>query len=346
MKTARLFGPKDIRIVDIPIPKVGDNDVLVKVKNVGICGTDYTIYTGESSFVKDSSISFPMTLGHEWSGLVEDVGKNVRKFKPGDRVTGDGSVSCGICYECLCGRYLYCENLRCVGTLKTWDGAYAEYILMPERCVYDIPDGVSYEDAALIEPVATALYSVERADIKMGEIVLVQGTGPIGLAAVQLAKLSGAACVILSGRKDFKLHIGQIMGADVTVNIMNEDLEERIMKITDGKGPHKIIEASGSIEALNQASKMIRAGGKISVVAFYDRELDKFDIDSFVLSDASLVSVIGSPRCSVKILELMKYKRVDFNAIITHRYMLDEVGTVLDNMKKNNEKKIKVMLTV
>lgn len=346
MKVARLLGPNQIKFMDMEKPAVGDGDVLVRVKNVGVCGTDHSIYTGESSFVKNGMVKFPMTLGHEWSGVIEEAGKHVKNLKLSDRVVGDAAVSCGICYECLCGRYISCENIRCVGTVNAWDGAYAEYILMPERHAYKIPEGVSFEDAALVEPAATALYSVKRAAVKPGDIVVVHGTGPIGLAAAQLAKVAGAACVILSGRKEFKLNVGKIMGADVTVNIMNEDLEEKVMEITRGKGAHAIIEASGSVEALLQSYRMVRAGGIISVVAFYDRNLDKFDIDSFVLKDASMISVAGSPGCSVTVMELMRFGRVDFKPMITHRHSLDEVVTVLDNMKKNNEKKIKVMLEV
>lgn len=346
MKAARLLGPNNIEIIDINKPEVYQGDVLVRVKNVGICGTDYSIYSGESQFVKSGMIKYPMTLGHEWSGIIEESGDQVKNLKIGDRVVGDAGVSCGICYECLCGRYINCESLRCVGTINTWDGAYAEYILMPERHAYLIPQNVSYEEAALVEPAATALYAVRRGDVKPGDIVLVHGTGPIGLAAVQLAKVSGAACVILSGRKDYKLDIGKMMGADITVNIMKDDLAKRILEITDGKGAHVIIEASGSTDVLRQSVGIIRAGGTISVVAFYERELSGFNIDDFVFKDARLVAVSGSPGLSVTILELMKFGRINLKPMITHRYSLDNVASALENMKRDNDQKIKIMLSI
>ena len=179
MKAARLIEPLRIKIMDIPTPEPGDRDVLIKVKYVGICGTDYSIYSGESSFVKDGSVRFPLTMGHEWSGVVVKTGKHVKKVKPDDRVVGDGTVSCGVCEACLKGDYNTCSDLRGVGTIKTWDGAYAEYILMPERAVYKIPDGVSLEEAALVEPSANALYA-EEGRCKTHDSVLVIGTGPMG----------------------------------------------------------------------------------------------------------------------------------------------------------------------
>ena len=341
MKTARLFGPRDLRIIDLPEPVLGDHDVLTKVSYVGICGTDYSIYTGESTFVKNGSVKFPMTLGHEWSGIVEAVGKDVKSFRKGDRVIGDTAVSCGICYECLCGNYIQCANARCVGTINAWDGAYAEFILMPERHVFKVADNVPLEHAALVEPAATALYGV-----KTGDVVLVHGTGPIGLAAVQLAKTAGAACVILTGRKDFKLEVGRKLGADVAINILHEDAGRIISDLTCGKGPHVIIEASGSATAFKQSIEWVRSNGVISVVAFYEQRLDQIDLDSFIMKNAKLVAVAGSPKLAPVVLDMMKFGKINLLPLITHQYALDDVVTALDELKEQNETKIKVMLLV
>ncbi|MFH1009551.1 MAG: alcohol dehydrogenase catalytic domain-containing protein, partial [Candidatus Latescibacterota bacterium] len=156
MKKARIMGPKDIRVMEVPTPEPGPGEVLCRVVRAGICGTDYAIYTGELSFVKSGQISFPMTPGHEWSGLVTRVGRDVAGFQPGDRVVGDTAVSCGTCYDCLMGQYGRCRDLRCVGTIHTWDGAYAEYMVMPARHLFHLPDSVSWDNGAMVEPAATA----------------------------------------------------------------------------------------------------------------------------------------------------------------------------------------------
>jgi 2-desacetyl-2-hydroxyethyl bacteriochlorophyllide A dehydrogenase len=344
MKAARLIGERQLKLMDIDRPVIGGREVLIKVSYAGICGTDYAIYSGESSFIKNGMIRFPLTLGHEWSGIVEEIGSKVQNLKLGDRVVGDAGVSCGVCYECLCGRYIYCKKLRAVGTINAWDGAYAEYILMPERHAYKIPECVSLEEAALVEPAATALYSVKRGEVKPGDVVVIQGTGPIGLSAVQMAKILGASCVILSGRKDFKLDIGRRMGADFTVNIMKENLKDKVMEITGDNGADVIIEASGSVEALKFSLEIIKSGGTISVVAFYENQLSGFDIDNFVFKDVKLVAVSGSPCLSVIVMELMKFKKIDLMPLITHRYRFDEIVSVMDTMKNDTDKKIKIML--
>jgi 2-desacetyl-2-hydroxyethyl bacteriochlorophyllide A dehydrogenase len=346
MKAARLIRPYRIEILEIPLPEMGDRDVLIKVKYAGICGTDYSIYTGESSFVKDGSVRFPLTMGHEWSGVVEKAGKYVRNLKPGDRVTGDGTVTCGVCEACICGNYNQCDDLRGVGTIKTWDGAFAEFILMPERSVYKIPDNVSFQEAALVEPSATALYSVLRSDVKLNDSVLIIGTGPIGLAAVQFSKLSGASCVILGGRKDEKLAIGKKFGADYVVNIMKEDLKARVWEITSGKGLNVVLEASGAIEMLQQSFKLVRAGGTISTVAFYDQPLNNINIDDFVVHDIKLIGVAGSPRTSIPILELMGKGKVDLKPLITDIYKLDDIEKALKAMKEKNALTVKILLEV
>ena len=152
MKAARLFGKNDIRIMEIetPVPKAGQ--VLCKVKRCGICGTDYSIFNGAFK----SMISYPMTLGHEWSGVVETAGPGTA-FAPGDRVAGDTCVSCGVCYDCLVGNYVRCKKRRSVGTIFTWDGAYSEYVLFPARHLFRLPDHVDFENGAMLEPAATAM---------------------------------------------------------------------------------------------------------------------------------------------------------------------------------------------
>lgn len=136
-----------------------------------------------------------MTPGHEWSGIVDKIGEGITGLAPGDRVTGDSIVSCGACYECLNGKYDHCPDLQAVGTIRTWDGAYADYILMPARHLFKLPSNVSFDNAAIVEPAAIALNSVILAGVTVGDRVLVHGTGPIGIAAAKLAKLAGATKV-------------------------------------------------------------------------------------------------------------------------------------------------------
>lgn len=344
MKAARIFGPADIKIVDVPVPELGRNDVLCKVVRAGVCGTDYAIYTGEISFVKSGLIKYPLTPGHEWSGIVEQIGPEVKNFKNGDRVVGDTWVSCGNCSFCVTGNVSRCKKLRSVGTINAWDGAYAEYIMMPERHLFHLPDNVSFDNGALVEPAATALYAVVRADVKLNDTVLVLGSGPIGIMAAKLAKLSGASQVIIAARKDCKLKIALGLGVDAAVNTSREKLAEKVRELAGATGVDKIIEASGSTKLLKESLHFVKPGGVISCVAFYEQMVDGFDIDHFVINDLTIRGVSGSPGTYPAVLNLMDLGLADFSSLITERRPFEEAPRIMRDMEERNETRIKIML--
>lgn len=346
MRAVRIFGPDDARLVDMPTPEPAPDEALCRVVRSGICGTDYSIYTGEFSFVKSGEIEFPMTPGHEWSGIVEAVGGRVEDLRPGDRVVGDTAVSCGSCYDCLMGQYGHCRKLRCVGTINTWDGAYAEYVLMPARHLFRLPHNVSFDQGAMVEPAATALYSVTLAGVSAGDTVLVQGSGPIGIMAARLSKLAGAANVIITGRKDLKLRTALNLGVDAAVNVTQTSLQQAVRGHVGDRGVDRIIEASGSTELFRESLKLIRPGGTIAVVAFYEKLVDAFDIDRAVFGDVTIRGVAGSFGMYRPVLKLMSSGMLDLSSLITSRYSLDEVPRALQDMQQNSETRIKMMIDV
>lgn len=339
MKAVRVFGENDIRVVDMEEPKPSYGQVVVKVKRCGICGTDYSILNGAFS----NMISYPMTLGHEWSGEVAAVGKGVSNIKIGDRVAGDTCVSCGECYECLTGSYMNCRIKRNVGTTNTWDGAYSEYILFPARHLFKLPDTVDYESGALLEPAATAMLSVAQARVGLGDNVVVHGTGPIGIAAALLAKLAGAAKTVITGRKDFKLQLAKKMGVDYAVNTIKQDMTEVVQDIFEGQGADAVIEASGSVQLMKDSFEIAANSARISVVSFFEKEVG-LDIDGAVFKDISILPVAGNIGMNRPTLRLMASGRLDLRAIVTERCRLEDVPVALKNLKTDNEKKIKIMI--
>ena len=344
MKAARIYGSNDIRIVNVKTPEPNDNEVLCKVVRSGICGTDYAIYTGKFSFVKSGDIKFPMTPGHEWSGIVEKIGKNVSSFKKGDRITGDTCVSCGVCYDCLMGQYGKCKKMQAVGTVFTWDGAYAEYILMPARHLFHLAETISFDNGAMVEPAATALYSVVLADVKIGDTVLVLGSGPIGIAAAKLAKLCGASRVAIAGRKDFKLQKAVELGIDAAINTTKKTLQDGVKEIFGDWGVDRIIEASGSVELFKTAVQLVNTGGTISVVAFYEKKVDAFDIDKFVFGDIKIRAVAGSLGMYRPVLRLMEVGMLDLSSLITSRYTFEQIPTAMKDVKEKSQTRIKQMI--
>jgi 2-desacetyl-2-hydroxyethyl bacteriochlorophyllide A dehydrogenase len=344
MEAARIYGPHDIRLTDVPTPVPGRGEVLCRVVRAGICGTDHAIYTGEFSFVKNGMVPFPMTPGHEWSGLIEKIGEGVENLNIGDRVVGDTSVSCGVCYECLIGRYDHCEKSRAVGTILCWDGAYSEFILMPARHVFPLPDTVSFDNAAMVEPAATALYAVTLAEVKIGDTVLVLGSGPIGISAAKLAKLCGASKVVIVGRKDFKLRTAVDLGADASVNTEKIPFEEGVQNAFGDWGVEHVIEASGSIDILTRTLKIVKQSAVVSLVAFYEKLVNGFDIDRFVFGDIKLRGVAGSLGMYRPVLRLMAAGMLDLTPLITARYTLDEIPGIMESMPERNSRRIKEMI--
>ncbi|MDR3645290.1 MAG: zinc-binding dehydrogenase [Clostridia bacterium] len=346
MRAQRLYGPGDLRWMEIETPDLSENDVLIRVKYCGICGTDRAIYSGESSFWASGLIRTPMTMGHEYSGIVEAVGRKVTAFKPGDRVVGDMAVSCGICDSCRRGDYMACKKIRSVGTIHAYDGAYAEYTVMPERHTLALPDGISFKQGALVEPVAQALNSIRMSHIRFGENVLIIGTGPIGLGAIPFAVLSGAKKVMLAGRQDFKLELGKKFGADVVINTTKENLYENVMQLTDGDGPDVIIEASGSLDMLREAIDMVNYAGRIACVAFYEKEMDHIDIDHLIVREIRLIPVLGAPNMEPVAIKMMQSGKVDFTPMITQIVPLRDAEAALKGMSSNSSSRIKTMLEV
>lgn len=344
MQAARIFGPNDLRTVEVPVPELGSHDVLCKVVRAGVCGTDYAIYTGEFSFVKSGAIKFPMTPGHEWSGVVAEVGSEVSRFKPGDRVVGDTAVSCGACNECLLGDYYSCASARSVGTINTWDGAYAEYIVMPDRHLFPLPGNVSFDLGAMVEPAATAMFAVARAEVRAGDMVLVQGSGPIGITAAKLAKLSGASRVIITGRKDFKLDLALSLGVDAAINTTREDVPTALRERVGRTQVDRVIEASGSTELFQQSLALVKPMGVVSVVAFYEKPVERFDIDKFVFANITLRAVAGSLGMYPAVLRLMAAGMLDLTPLITGRYPFAQVETALHDFRDRNDTRVKALL--
>jgi L-iditol 2-dehydrogenase len=260
MNAAVLYGKRDVRIEQIPIPRVGPGEVLVRIKAALTCGTDLKVY--RQGFHARMIVP-PSVFGHELSGVVEEVGEGVESFAPGMRVVSANSGPCNECF--FCERHLanLCEDLHFI------NGAYAEFIKIPERIVRQnlliLPDNVSFHEAALVEPLACVLRAVEETGIVEGDKVVVIGLGPIGLMFVQTLKRLGAT-VIAAGKREYQLGVARKMGADFVVDSTHSNVVEQVRNITNGRrGADFVIEAVGTTETWQKAMGMVRRGGTINL---------------------------------------------------------------------------------
>ena len=326
MKAARLHGAKDLRLEDIEKPTVGPDEFLVRVKAATVCATDIRMYT-----FGDSRVKLPRVLGHEFAGDVEKVGANLRNsLKVGMRVTANPNMYCGRCKYCIAGRHELCDSRYALGI--DVDGALAEYLRVPPEAfktggVCEVPDSLSYEEAALVEPLSCCLHGQEFAQTRVGDIVAVIGAGSIGLMHVALSKAIGASKVIVSEIDDERLREAANFGADCLINPSKEDLASKISEITDGHGADVVIVAVGSPAAQQQALSIAAKGGRINFFGGLPAGREIVPLNTNLIHYREIF-VLGTSSQSIyefrKTLELVSAGVLDVKRFITHRFPLDE----------------------
>lgn len=345
MRAVTVYGPRDARMEIVPKPEAAGDMLVMKVCRTGVCATDFSIFTGDSSFIRSGEIVYPCRFGHEWAGIVESVGENVKNFKPGDRVYCDNFVSCGTCDICLSGKdYSSCKTARSVGTVNCWPGCYAEYMQMPERHVYRLPDELSMDEGALIEPGSIAYDAFRGVQLTENDTAVVFGTGAIGMMSAWLAKFYGAGRVILVGRTESKLAVGLQVGADAVINTRKEDPVEAIFRMTGGEGGTFFVETSGAEEALIQCLNAAKRYARISVISFYERNLNNIPMDKLVLGCYSLVGAAGRFGNAPAFCEIMRKNPMKLTPVVTHHVPFGDCLDVFEHEDKYHATKIKVMV--
>ena len=324
MRAAVFYAPTDIRVEDRPIPTIDEKEILVKVKAAAICGTDLRIYKGTKK------IKTPRIIGHEFAGLVEKIGEEIEEVKVGDRITVYPVISCGKCYACMMGRPNICVHRPTIG--YEYDGGFAEYVKIPSNAVntssvIKLPDSISYEEAAITEPLAACLNGILRLKVKHGEHIWIAGAGPIGLMHVQLARLAGATKIIVSEVNEFRAKKAQQLGADIVVNPLKEDVFQRIMNETGGKGADKIMIATGIPKLIEDSFKAARKGARIVIFAGSPEGSSiTFDPNIIHYKEIELTgSSASTPFLHKKAVELVSSGRVDLKSLITHKLRLEDI---------------------
>lgn len=330
-------------IVDVPKPECGPRDMVAKVKYAGICATDIALITGNTMFIETGQAKYPIRLGHEWVAQVVEVGSEVKNLKPGDIVVGDSGVPCFECEACLAGDYAACPNTKSVGTVNTYDGAFAEYMKMPACLAYKLPDNVNLKSAAMIEPATIAYIGVLKMNVKAGDAVMVMGTGPIGLTGVALLHAIGAK-VVLVGRRDSKLAYGLKVGADMLINNKTQDVEEELKKFTASGKVDYVLETSGNPAVLNDLHKYTKSSGKIALAGFFEKVIDGLELDQFVLSGQDIIGVAGHLGDMKQVVRLVEQGKVDFSPLVSKVYKFEDGIEAVNHVMENSGDRMKVML--
>ena len=324
MKSAIFYGKHDLRIEEHELPKVGPKDVLIQVKACGVCGTDVHIYEGDKGA---ADVTPPTILGHEFAGVIAEVGLEVKGFQIGDRVCIDPNCYCGACEPCRRGMAHYCEHMIGYGT--TVNGGFAEYCAVNERQVYRLGDHTSFEQGAMTEPVACCLHGIDMCEIQPGHQVVVIGGGMIGLLMLQLAKLAGAAKTALIEPVESKRAIGKKLGADVCIDPIHESVQERLRE-SGLKWVNTVIECVGRPSTIEQAIDI--AGNKAVVMMFGLTKPDEMiSVKPFQIFQKELVlkSSYINPYTQKRALDLIDSGRLDVSSMIYEVAGLDKLKDVL-----------------
>ena len=324
MRAALLHGARDIRVESVETPGVRDDEILVRVRACGICGTDVHSY----KLGEDASHRRPVLLGHEFAGEVAEVGSGVKGFTRGDRVAGTGYRTCGQCWWCREGRAERCTSPVVPGA--GLDGAFAEYVRVPNpilgASVFCLPEAMSWEEAATIEPLSIACYDVRRGEIRPNEAVVVMGAGMIGQCIVQVCKAKGPGRVIVSEPNQFRRTAALKLGADCAADPSEVDLVEFVRQSTGGEMAGVVFDCAGSPSVLPQAIAVLKPAGRLMQVATYERSLE---LTPEMMYRAFQMGNIRWQGCGGQrwgeAVELLGKGQVRTAGLITHRFALDQI---------------------
>lgn len=332
------LGFGNLEVMEVEEPQIGPDQVKIEVKYAGVCGTDLHTYEGKYK------VKAPVTLGHEFSGQVVEVGANVEGIQVGDRVTSETTFFiCGECRYCKSRQYNLCASRRGLGTQQ--NGGFAKYVVARKESVHKLPDNVDYLSAALTEPLACAHHAVSKAGIKEGEVVVVLGPGPIGLLTAQIAKSLGATVIITGLSKDkVRLEKALELGIDYAVNIQNEDLKELANGLTNGYGADVVLECTGAVPAVAMGLDVLAKQGRYVQVGIFASPEIPVDFEKIIQKE---INVIGcrsqNPFDWEPSLRLMNEQRVNAKALVTHKFPITEWAEAFKLMR--NGEAIKVVLT-
>ncbi len=336
MIASQIKAPKKAELIDITRPQPKANEVLIKVKNAGICGTDIHIWHGDYAIAR-----YPVTPGHEFSGVISAVGDKVKNFKVGDRVTADPNIPCNICPSCQRNEQNQCENIEVVGVNRS--GAFAAYITIPESGVFDIGD-LSFEAAALVEPLACVVWGLKRVQIQAGDSVVIFGAGPMGILMMQAVKRAGAAVVVMIDKEAWRLELAEQLGADLALQA--SDLTTQSFKDIAPHGFDVVADATGVPQVIEQCFDYVRPRGKLWIFGVAPSQatasFSPFDV---FRKDLTIIGSFALNKTFHEAIALIKSGAVRVKPIISHKLALEQFTEGL-RIAEHDPKRMKVQFVM
>ena len=312
MRAIVVERPDAVSLTEIETPTPGPGEARVRSVVAGVCRTDIDIITGA---LDTRWMRFPVVPGHEWSGVVDAVGEGVTVVEPGQRVVCEGNIGCMSCQRCRAGDTHLCEHYDAVGFTR--GGGWGEFVVVPARILHTLPDHVSFEAAALVEPGSCVVKALGRARIEPAETVGVVGVGAMGALAIRIARLRSPATIVAYGLRDEELELAKALGADEVVNVARDDVDEGMLDV--------VVETAGAVPAVELSTRLVREGGRVVLlgIAGHEQEL-ALPADRIPLRDISILGSVGYTTAAwAHMVALLRDELVDLDPIVTHRFPLE-----------------------
>ena len=339
MKAAVWTDYGKIEVKEVPVPIIGEDEVLLKVRAAGLCVTDLHVYTGQFLYGKP-----PHILGHEICGEVAELGKRVEGLEVGQRVLVETSVGCGKCPACRSGNRHLCPDREEIGTAPH-SGGYAQYVKAPAKNLVPIPDGVSDEEAAIFESTACPSGGLMRLGVRFGETVAVFGVGPAGLAFIQTAKALGAGKIIAVGRNRKRVERTLGFGADDVICSSEEDVKECLLQLTGGRGPGLICETTGSARIIEETADLAANGGRIILYGLPEESAEiRFPVKTVIMKQLGVHGVENNPFVWEPMINMVAAGRVDLKHMVTHTFPLDRIEEAFAVLRDKKDDPIKIVI--
>ena len=339
LKAFVLTKPFEFKEIEVNEPVISKpDDVKIDVKVVGICGTDMLSYQG-----KHELVTYPRVIGHEFSGVVDEVGMDVTHLKSGDYVTVEPLVTCGVCKPCRTGDYNVCEEMKVLGVHV--DGACQDKVVIGANRVFKLPDGTTFKEGAMIEPLCVGLEVSRRGQLSIEDTLVIFGAGVIGLCALKVAKCYNARKIISIDISDDKLKMAKEMGADYTINPTKENVEQKVADLTDGKGANLVIEVTGAEEAIKTCFAVTAYRGRVAILSFYKTPFVQIPALHIVKKE---LDVYGSRLYRNRFplaIDLLEKREVSLLDLISHEFPFNQIDQAMKTTLNPAEKSLKVIIT-
>lgn len=344
MRAALLARTKQFKIRQVPDPKIiKDDDVLIRIRTVGVCGSDIHYYT--FGRIGSQIVRFPFIIGHEAAGIVERTGSNVTRVKPGQRIAIDPAVSCGRCDQCKAGRENTCRELLFLGCPEQLEGCLCEYVVLPEKCCFPIEDSLTFEQATLSEPLAIGVYSVERSLLPGQAKVAILGAGPIGMSVFHVLRTANVSDVYVTDKIEERLKFSKQLSPRWSGNPGRTDIVREISKI-EPLLLDIVYECSGDTEAIGQAIRLLKPGGKVVFVGITEADEISFPIHELRRKEITIINIRRQVHCTQKAIDLLARRRVNMDSMTTHHFRLEETQKAFDLVATYGDGVMKAIISI